>query len=115
VQLVGFHPLWACGTRPEVTLCVALAPGPRGHVGQVIQPSSTCYPMELLAGSVTEWHRSPERQDHPGTKMHHSAEDADFDVAAEVAQRYQTLRELGLYDLGDADLAPLASLADLRD
>jgi hypothetical protein len=48
-------------------------------------------------------------------RAHYSAEDHELDVVAEVSQRFQTLRELGLYDLGDADLAPLASLADLRE
>lgn len=111
VQLVGFHPLWVPIVRypSGVTLCVDLAPGPRGRVGQVIVASLNCYPLELLAESVTEWHRSPEHPDHPGTRAHYSAEDYDLDVVAEVAQRFQTLRELGLYDLGDADLAPLAS------
>ncbi len=98
-----------------VTLCVDLAPGPRGRVGQVIQPSLNSYPLELLAESVTAWHRSPERPDLPGMMLHFSAEDYDQDAVADVAARFPTLRELGLYDLGDADLAPLARLADLRD
>ncbi|MCP2250718.1 SMI1/KNR4 family protein [Lentzea aerocolonigenes] len=117
VQLVGFHPLWVPIVRypSGVTLCVDLAPGPRGRVGQVITASLNCYPLELLAESVTEWHRSPVHPERPGMRAHYSAEDYDIDVVAEVSQRFQTLRELGLHDLGDADLGPLASLTDLRE
>ncbi|MFS8098333.1 SMI1/KNR4 family protein [Lentzea alba] len=116
VQLVGFHPLWVPIVRypAGVTVCVDLAPGPRGHVGQVIQPSWTCDPLELLAGSVSEWHRAPERHDHPGMTGRFYAPDHDLDVVAEVAQEFQALRELLLHELGDGDLAPLASLVDLR-
>ncbi|MFI6102403.1 SMI1/KNR4 family protein [Lentzea sp. NPDC051213] len=114
VQLVGYHPLWVPIVRytSGVALCVDLAPGPQGRVGQVIEPALACYPLRLLAGSVTEWHQSPERQNPPGMKAHYSA--ADHDVA-EVARRFRTLRELVLHELGDVDLAPLASLASLRD
>ncbi|MDX8047752.1 SMI1/KNR4 family protein [Lentzea sp. BCCO 10_0798] len=91
VRLVGRHPLWVPIVRypSGATLCVDLAPGPRGRVGQLIEPALTCCPLQFLAESVTEWHRSPERHDQPE-------------------------EELGLHELGDADLTSLASLEDLR-
>jgi cell wall assembly regulator SMI1 len=116
VQLVGFHPLWVPIVRypAGVTLCVDLAPGPRGRVGQVIQASLNSFPLELLAESVTEWQRSPEFPDHPGMRGHYWAPDFDIDLVAEIA-KFENLRELGLHELGDVDLAPLASLVNLRD
>ncbi|WP_330273605.1 SMI1/KNR4 family protein [Lentzea sp. NBC_00516] len=117
VRLVGHHPLWVPIVRypSGAALCVDLAPGPRGRVGQVIQPSLACYPLELLADSVTEWHRSPERPESCGMKGHYDVTDYEVDVVAYLGSEFPTLRELGLRELGDADLAPLASMADLQD
>jgi hypothetical protein len=116
VRLVGHHPLWVPIVRyPSAeTLCVDLAPGPRGRVGQVIQPSLGCYPLELLADSVTEWHRSPERPESSGMKGHYDVTDYEIDVVAYLGSEFPTLRQLGLGELRDVDLAPLASMADLQ-
>lgn len=112
VRLVGQHPLWVPIVRypSGVTLCVDLAPGPRGRVGQVVQPSLTCYPLEFLAESVTEWHRSPERLERGGMSANYNATDFDLDAVTEAGR----VEELHLHELGDADLTQLASLEDLR-
>ena len=89
VRLVGHHPLWVPIVRypSGAALCVDLAPGPRGRVGQVVGPSLGCYPLELLADSVTEWHRSPERSESSGMKGHFDVTDYEVDVVASRQRR----------------------------
>ncbi|MEU3649244.1 hypothetical protein AB0E59_38130 [Lentzea sp. NPDC034063] len=48
-------------------------------------------------------------------KGHYDVTDYEVDVVAYLGSEFPTLRELGLRELGDADLAPLASMVDLQD
>ncbi|HEX7306863.1 SMI1/KNR4 family protein [Lentzea sp.] len=112
VRAVRFHPRWVpIGSNDwGDTLCVDLAPGPRGRVGQVIQLSNEG-PLTYLAASVAGL-ALPDS--YPGT---HGLAD-HFDVAdrgpAGVAALPTTLQELTLREPGDLDFGLLARLTSLR-
>lgn len=113
VRTVSFHPLWvpfACNDWGD-NICIDLAPGPNGRVGQVIQLAGES-PMRYLADSVAnlvmpeEDLGSEELEDH-------------FDVADRgpdgVAALLRTMQKITLREPGDLDFALLSHLTSLRD
>lgn len=112
VRTVQFHPLWVpIGTNDwGDTLCVDLAPGPGGRVGQVIQMAGEA-PLTYLADSVTNLVMSEESAGSEGLEDH-------FDVAdrgpAGVAALPETIQELTLRKPGDLDFGLLTRLTALR-
>lgn len=112
VRTVQFHPLWVpIGANDwGDTLCVDLAPGPGGRVGQVIQMAGEM-PLTYLADSVTNLVMPEESAGSEGLEDH-------FDVPARgpdgVAALPETIQELTLREPGDLDFGLLARLTALR-
>ncbi|MEV6244462.1 SMI1/KNR4 family protein [Lentzea sp. NPDC051838] len=109
VRMVQFDLKWvpiACNDWGDY-LCVDLAPGPGGKVGQLIQVAGEV-PLMHLADSLTDWLRSPEVPDYQDLEAH-------FDVDDRVATLPDTLQVLTLRKPGDLDFGLLARLTSLRE
>ncbi|GGU16032.1 SMI1/KNR4 family protein [Lentzea flava] len=112
VRTVRFHPLWVPIGYNDWgdTLCVDLAPGPGGRVGQVIQLAGEG-PLTYVAASVAGL-ALPDS--YPGTK----GLEEHFDVAdhgpARVEALPQTLQAVTVREPGDLDFGLLARLTSLR-
>ncbi|KJK39760.1 hypothetical protein UK23_40605 [Lentzea aerocolonigenes] len=109
VRAVQLHPLWvpfACNEWGD-HLCIDLAPGPNGRVGQVIQLAGES-PMRYLADSVTNLVMPDEDVGSKGLEDHFSVAGRD------VASLPPTLQKLSLWDAGDLDFGLLAHLTSLR-
>jgi cell wall assembly regulator SMI1 len=112
VRMVRFHRLWVPIGYNDWgdTLCVDLAPGPRGRVGQVVQLAGEG-PLTYLAGSVAGL-VLPDT--YPGTKgLEDHFDAADYGPAG-VAGLPLTLQQVTVRDPGDLDFALLARLTSLR-
>lgn len=112
VRMVNFHPLWVpiASNHWGDNLCVDLAPGPGGRVGQMIQLAGEA-PLSYLADSATAWARSPESPDHEGLEDHFKVADRGPEGVAALPL---TTQSLSLHDPGDLDFGLLARLTSLR-
>jgi cell wall assembly regulator SMI1 len=112
VRMVRFHPLWVPIGYNDWgdTLCVDLAPGPRGRVGQVVQLAGEG-PLTYLAGSVAGL-MLPDA--YPGTRGLEDHFDADDYGPAGVAALPPTLQKVTVRDPGDLDFGLLSRLTSLR-
>lgn len=113
VRMVSFHPLWVpiASNSWGDNLCVDLAPGPNGRVGQMIQLAGEA-PLSYLADSATAWAQSPESPDYEGLEHHFNA--ADLGPAG-VAALPPTSQNLTVRKPGDLDFGLLAHVTSLRE
>lgn len=112
VQTVQFHPLWVPIASNDWgdNLCVDLAPGPNGRVGQIIQLAGEA-PLSYLADSATAWARSPDSPGHEGLEDHFKVADRGTEGVAALPL---TTQSLSLHHPGDLDFGLLARLTSLR-
>ncbi|MFI6102405.1 SMI1/KNR4 family protein [Lentzea sp. NPDC051213] len=107
VRVVQFDPKWvpiafnACADL----VCVDLAPGPSGRVGQLIQIAGEV-PLTYLADSVAGWVPPADFPDYDHLSAHRPPD---------VAELPDTIQDLNLDDPSDRDLGLLARLTSLRD
>lgn len=108
VRTVRFHPLWVPIAATELgdLICVDLAPGPHGRVGQLIQAAGDV-PLTYLADSAADWQPSAESPDYDGLKGHLRGPEG-------VAELPETVQNLVLIDPGDLDFGRLSRLTALR-
>ncbi|MGW6448620.1 SMI1/KNR4 family protein [Lentzea sp. NPDC055074] len=112
VRTVQFHPLWVpiASNHWGDNLCVDLAPGPNGRVGQIIQLAGEA-PLSYLAESATAWAQSPESPGYKGLEAHFKVADRGAEGVAELPL---TIQSLSLHHPGDLDFGLLARLTSLR-
>ncbi|MET9632620.1 SMI1/KNR4 family protein [Lentzea sp. NPDC006480] len=113
VRMVRFDPRWvpiASNDWGDV-LCVDLAPGPRGKVGQLIQPAGEA-PLMHLADSLADWSRSPEAPEHDNLEDHVDIADRGPEGVTALPD---SLQKLTLRDPGDLDFGLLSRLTALRE
>lgn len=112
VRTVSFHPLWVPFASNDWgdNLCIDLAPGPNGQVGQVIQLAGES-PLRYLADSVANLVMPEEDLGTEGLEDH-------FDVAGRgqdgMAVLPPTIQKLSLREPGDLDFGVLSHLTSLR-
>lgn len=111
VRTVPFHPMWvpfACNEWGD-NLCVDLAPGPSGRVGQVIQLAGES-PMRHLADSVTNLVMPAEDVGSEGLEDHFDVADRGPDGVAALPR---TIQKLTLREPGDLDFGLLSHLTSI--
>lgn len=111
VRTVLWHPMWVPFGNNDMadSLCVDLAPGPNGRIGQVIQVCQDGEPLLHLADSVADWLRSPESLESP------PPEDTFAGVGTDgVASLPKTVQQLSLHEPSALDCGRLARLTSLR-